>query len=547
MESWGFKRRVVYGAYQSVGLGFVAGVMEAVALAASLKLPLSTVDFFMLGISGAVIMGTLGGIFGVFGGLVVHADKQHSVSAADTISKQIGVSGFLLCGYYLWQAAFQVFNDAQPAAAVAMGLMPVGIGAVIYFNARFWVRRVHAGKTSAVGWVPAAGAAALFIALGSAIGYPMKNTGGAYALKGDPNIILISADGLAFDDLGGAGTPSLNALADRGVLYENAVTPSNQASPANATLLTGLHPLRHKLLFDDDVLGRGYRTMAEGLATEGYATGGFVSSPLAGSQAGLEQGFLVFDDDFAQMLPGVMRINLVRHVRSLIRELRGQAEPTRRAADTEERFAVWYSQHAHVPHFGWIHLQDAKMGASGIPKVDQVVGQVAARIQDAGVADRTMIVVAGTHGRLKDGHAGLYDPMIRVPLIIVTPGLQVNHPRVAAQVRLMDVAVTVQEHLRIDIFRETEGVSLQGYADGTRSATVWCALVGQDAAGRPLLGLRNNGVKWIQTAHEELLFGLDEDPNELENLVETQENTLHKARALIASEQVSFEIQTRLR
>ena len=43
-------------------------------------------------------------------------------------------------------------------------------------------------------------------------------------------------------------------------------------------MLTSLHPLRHRVVFDGDVLERRFRTLAETLETEGYATAGFVSA-----------------------------------------------------------------------------------------------------------------------------------------------------------------------------------------------------------------------------------------------------------------------------
>jgi len=67
------------------------------------------------------------------------------------------------------------------------------------------------------------------------------------ATAGDPpNILFISVDDLNdwIEPLGGhpqARTPNLNRLAESGVLFERAYTPSPSCNPARTALLTGLH------------------------------------------------------------------------------------------------------------------------------------------------------------------------------------------------------------------------------------------------------------------------------------------------------------------
>jgi arylsulfatase len=65
-----------------------------------------------------------------------------------------------------------------------------------------------------------------------------------------PNIILITADQLRFDCLGCAGnpdlrTPNLDALAEHGLLFSQAVCSARDAAAARTSLLTGCHAGRH--------------------------------------------------------------------------------------------------------------------------------------------------------------------------------------------------------------------------------------------------------------------------------------------------------------
>src|SRR6185436_10187149 len=98
---------------------------------------------------------------------------------------------------------------------------------------------MHAGRLVVIGIVAAA-AAALY---------------GGYVLRrsnAPPSIVLVTIDTLRADRLGAYGrspsiTPALDALATRGVVFENAWTTAPLTVPAHASLLTGLLPPKHGL------------------------------------------------------------------------------------------------------------------------------------------------------------------------------------------------------------------------------------------------------------------------------------------------------------
>ena len=58
-----------------------------------------------------------------------------------------------------------------------------------------------------------------------------------------PNIIFILVDDQRYDELGSINpildTPNLDALAERGVFFENAIVTTSLCSPSRATILTG--------------------------------------------------------------------------------------------------------------------------------------------------------------------------------------------------------------------------------------------------------------------------------------------------------------------
>jgi hypothetical protein len=79
---------------------------------------------------------------------------------------------------------------------------------------------------------------------------------------------------------------------------------------------------------------------------------------------------------------------------------------------------------------------------------------------------------------------------------------------------------------------------------------MWCSLVGREGrsatAGR-LIGLRNNGIKYIRSLENgsEVLFDVERDAAESKSLVEEQLEVLELARRLVSSEATALEVRLR--
>ena len=110
------------------------------------------------------------------------------------------------------------------------------------------------------------------------------------------NVLLISLDTLRADHLGCYGyerptTPQIDALAARGVLFENAISTASWTVPSHMSMLTGLYPRTHgvgswlKSLPDDVV------TLAQVLSKEGVHTAAHVNTRLLGQNKGFARGF----------------------------------------------------------------------------------------------------------------------------------------------------------------------------------------------------------------------------------------------------------------
>jgi arylsulfatase A-like enzyme len=122
-------------------------------------------------------------------------------------------------------------------------------------------------------------------------------------------------------------TPSFDALASRGLLYERAYAPSPWTLPSHASLLTGFEADRHGV----GVAGRmglraEFTTLAERLSEAGYQTVGFSENPLVSDLFGFEQGFerfsaLTVEDALKEdKQPGILRFDIVHEVAAFAAE-----------------------------------------------------------------------------------------------------------------------------------------------------------------------------------------------------------------------------------
>ncbi|MFW6304014.1 MAG: sulfatase-like hydrolase/transferase [Candidatus Sumerlaeota bacterium] len=90
------------------------------------------------------------------------------------------------------------------------------------------------------------------------------------------NILLITSDQQRWDGLGKEmsvlKTPNLDKLADRGILFNKAYTPSPVCTPARVSILTGQYPSRHGCYTIGTSLPEDYPTCAEAMSSAGVFT-----------------------------------------------------------------------------------------------------------------------------------------------------------------------------------------------------------------------------------------------------------------------------------
>ena len=275
----------------------------------------------------------------------------------------------------------------------------------------------------------------------------------------EPNVILISLDTTRADHLGCYGdrdarTPTIDALASRGVLFSEAATPAPLTLPAHSSIMTGFYPTYHGVrLNGTTALGASHTTLAEAFAQEGYQTGAFIGAFVLDGRWGLNQGFRTYDDQFD--------LKKFKHL-----DLAAVQRPANEVMDAALH---WLDGRKPGPFFAWVHLYDAHSpyeppepflsefrarGLAGlydgeISFVDQQLARLVSWLQGAALDQNTIVVIVGDHGEGLGGHGEgthgyfVYDYAVHVPFVVATPFDELRGVRVDSQVSLVDVFPTV--------------------------------------------------------------------------------------------------------
>jgi arylsulfatase A-like enzyme len=298
-----------------------------------------------------------------------------------------------------------------------------------------------------------------------------------------PDVVLVTLDTVRADRMGFLGssrglTPSLDALAREGVVFEQAFAQAPLTTVSHATILTGLHPPSHGVRDFGMPLPADVPWLPSLLRARGYATAAFVASivldPKGPIAPGFDRGFDTYDAGFRRRRDGA--------------DLYATKE--RRGEDVVARALSWLDRRRPGSVFLWVHLFDAhdpydppapfaeryaKQPYDGeIAAVDAAFSRLVAGLRERRLFDGALVVAAADHGESLGGHGEdthgvfLYDATIRVPLLVRLPRGEGAGRRVASRVALVDLVPTVLETAGLGVPPSVQGRSLLGLARGAR-------------------------------------------------------------------------------
>lgn len=386
-----------------------------------------------------------------------------------------------------------------------------------------------------------------------------------------PNILVISMDTTRPDRLAPYGhaidTPNLARLAREGVTFDQAIAPAPITEPSHLSMFTGRPPLATGVVSNGTNLGDRPELVWHALRGAGYLTAGFVAGfPLHGKY-GWTQGMDVWDDDFGRVA-GLQHLSIVKAYNQVA--LRDHALRERPAAQVLARALPWIEAHRDRPFFAFVHFYDAhgpydqptntQLGPAPtdgpalelpfywpapdrritstdwltraydneIAMVDAAVGALLDALGPE--LDDTLVIVTADHGESLTEHGylfdhgdNLYDPSLKIPLIVRYPKVAQAGLRVGCQVGGVDVAPTVLAAAGVADPHAREGLSrlpeLRG--EPCREQPVYSSTVAGRLVADPPTdhALRGEGRKVIlHESGEVRLFELGEDPGETRNL-----------------------------
>ena len=588
---------VVHG----LGVGLVAGALELVFILQALRLSLSFGELFLLGLVSVGLGGLLGaGLASLLSALMCLGLREDTTSR---MSLCAGLTAAGLAAWYLVPSAWVLITDQDRLIAGLCFLMgPIGVGGIVTLHGRYGLRKAAKGLPPRFTWIQISAVVSLLVVTGAAIAGSSVDYGNSRALSSDTSVVLITVDTLRRDHVSAHGqgpvkTPHIDALAARGVTFDNAVTPLPETAPAHAAMLTGRHPARLGLISNSGRLGQGVPTVQEKLAREGYATGAFVSSFALDSRTGLDQGFQAYDDDFFPWVRGIAEIRLARFgLRAFMRlgdpmKMRMMLE--RGADETCARALRWVGEVGDRPFFLWVHMFEPhspyeargdavetvdhrtilaqepgytytpaeiaglkQQYAGEVAYTDQIIGDFLDRLERV-AGDRSLaIVFTSDHGEMLGehdimfNHHGIWDETIQVPMIVVPASSEFAGRTVKAQVRLMDLTNTILSLVKMEPIEGTESANLMRFMSGELNrdlASLLMGRTGRSLTEGSLLGYRlarkgavttgeNLKYIWQPDADLEYLFDLSSDPREQTDLSSEQQGPIQALRSRIEQE-----------
>ena len=255
--------------------------------------------------------------------------------------------------------------------------------------------------------------------------------------KAHPNVLLVTIDTLRADHLGSYGaanamTPTLDALAKRGVQFETALSHVPLTGPSHSSILTGRTPPGHGFRNNGGyVLAPTLRTAAEDFKQGGYRTAAFVSAFPLDRRFGFDRGFDVYEDHLPRGNDPRRTPYVERHADATTdAALRWLGAPSPGAASNP--WFMWV--HYYDPHAPYEPPPDFAERFRNAPYdgeiafVDRELSRVLKAIEQRGELDRTVVLVTADHGESLGEHGEgahglfLYDATIRVPWIMAGPG-----------------------------------------------------------------------------------------------------------------------------
>ena len=318
------------------------------------------------------------------------------------------------------------------------------------------------------------------------------------------NVIFMIEDAQRADYLSVYGHPTETTpfkerlMAERGVLFEHAITQAEKTRPSAGAYMTGLYPTTTGLWYFSDVLSDRFLTWAEIMRAQGYLTVALTQNGNVGPFAGMQQGFdrmidlsaagatteeVFTGDRVTRFLEQNRDRNFFLYLHAI--EPHAPYDPPQPFRD---RFLA--GMPAGSPAVGrnpvfdppWVEQPTIetrrRLYEAEIAHNDAVVEDFFGRLGRMGLSEDTLVIMSSDHGeylgdrsffgnRMWDHRPPSYMAGTHVPMMFVYPKRFPQPKRIPAPVQMIDILPTVLELGGIDrTDLLLQGRSLVGLVDG---------------------------------------------------------------------------------
>ncbi len=440
-----------------------------------------------------------------------------------------------------------------------------------------------------------------------------------------PNIVFLVIDSLRADHVCSYGydkktTTFMDNAANDAVLFENAISPSGWTLPVFLSMLTGTYPSKHGMGRYLNVIP----TIMELVREHGYQSFGISDAPYLNVVSGRFDKFSYVGTKGewlkeisrdrkvafklgASLLQHGSYLNLATYVRESLKNIVAANWIDKYGRESPFFMLVHYSVHApyeppnpffnafldeHLrgrvqdtrrDYYALIAEQDCLVERMKVLSclydgliawVDSCVGSFVDHLKRSGDYDNTILVITADHGQLLGEHGlyahafGLYEPLVRVPLIIRFPDSRYKGKRFSGLVQTLDLFPMLVEYLDLDrnlALREVQGKSILSlldrrderafavseradfdpqsedgnrkvsYLESTYPSYAWRRLA------HNLVALRTLDYKYIWSSEgRDELYDLGQDPTESSNVISTQAQKASDLRSVLETWKRTF-------
>lgn len=384
------------------------------------------------------------------------------------------------------------------------------------------------------------------------------------------NVLLITIDALRYDHLSCYGykrntAPNIDKFSREGVLFTQAIAQSSRTPTSIPTIATSTYPNQHLFLEWGNHIKSNLATIANILKSRGYRTifVGGAENFFTGLH-GLDKGFDIFyakDNDANTVTNKALEfilkdINRPFFLRIHYMDVHAPYNPGR--FDKLYIDDELYDRQKKLPivkdtfyGYGYKGIPEGLAQKNGeidnpdyyiahydgaIRSVDEQIGVLLARLRALNLDKNTIIIITSDHGEMLGEHGYyfhhgyfIYEPLIRIPLIMKCRGVIPQHKAIDGQVSAhIDIGPTILDILRIHKIKTMEGRSLLPIILGKKKTPLY--IFSDEGYTSKCIRTEEWSLIHNNANKEYELYNLKTDPGELNNVVETEKEKFNFLR-----------------